>query len=672
MTAAPTAEQIEQPDGRVDLSPDVRLGDDRLFNDDLAPTKVAARTWSTYAFAALWISMAHCIPTYILASGLIKMGMSWEQALLTILVGNTIVLAPILLNSHPGTKYGIPFPVFARAAYGVFGANLPAVMRALVACGWFGIQCWIGGHALQRFFESLSPAWPTALGDAKIAGYLPTEWFCFAIFWGINILIVYRGMDLLRRVENWAAPYVLVMTALLLVWILRRASAGGHDIGALVSQPSKFPTVGAFLPVFVPSVTAMVGFWATLSLNMPDFTRYGRSQKEQVVGQVVALPTTMTLFAAMGVIITSASAQIFGEAIWNPVDLGAKFESRWVVALAELTAVIATLAMNIAANVVSPANDIANLAPKRISFRTGVPHHGAPRDLHDAVEAPREQRPLHRRLAPRLLGRPRLDRRCAHLRLLDPPLRDAGSWLADLYRRDGVYAYGSPLGVHWAAVGATAAGCFVAWIGIFVPACSTCLYDAAAWFSGDAERRGGCTGWWGDPASRGPRPGRLSPGPIFPTRRPSSRRPHPALAKTPPPAPPHEWGGGRGASALAAPPKEKRRSRAPTPLAPRPRDGGGGNVRGSPVRLLCPRALEPRDLCAHETRWFGRPTGGHGCERAATLRDGRTREEVDFGEHSRQRGRASPAPQVSPHVPPAPISGAGGQGGGGSRAPFSP
>src|SRR5580692_6397057 len=264
-------------DGRVELGDTRRVEASSLYNADLAPVPLSRRTWTTYNYAALWVSMAHCIPTYMLASGLMTSGMNWSQALVTILLGNTIVLAPILLNSHPGTKYGIPFPVFARAAYGVFGANVAALMRAVVACGWFGIQCWIGGHALQRFVESLWAGWPSALGAGKLGGYLPTEWLCYAAFWSLNILIVYRGMDLLRRIENWAAPYVLVMTTLLLVWIVRRASAaaGSGGLGSIVSSPGRFPTLGTFLPVFVPSVTAMVGFWATLSLNMPDFTRFG-------------------------------------------------------------------------------------------------------------------------------------------------------------------------------------------------------------------------------------------------------------------------------------------------------------------------------------------------------------------------------------------------------------
>src|SRR6266550_7198693 len=337
------------PDGRVELVDTARVQASPLYNH-----------------AALWVSMAHCIPTYMLASGLMASGMSWAQALVTILLGNTIVLVPILLNSHPGTKYGIPFPVFARAAYGTRGSNVPALMRALVACGWFGIQAWIGGQALHVFFRSVWPGWPAAI-PGTFGGHTPTEWISFLLFWGLNILVVYRGMDLLRSVENWAAPFVLVMTTLLVWWAIRHA----NGLGPILSQHGKFGTWREFWPVFVPSLTAMIGFWATLSLNMPDFTRFSRSQRAQAVGQVVALPTTMTIFAAMGVIITSASAIIYGKAIWDPVELVGKFTEPWLVAVSMFTVVVATLSVNIAANVVSPANDFANAFPKVINFRRG-------------------------------------------------------------------------------------------------------------------------------------------------------------------------------------------------------------------------------------------------------------------------------------------------------------
>src|SRR5215475_2965222 len=367
---AGSSETILHADGRVELRDYSTIESSPLYNEDLAPVPVAKRNWTTYNYAALWIGMAHCIPTYMIASGLIAAGMNWSQALITILIGNIIVLIPILLNSHPGTKYGIPFPVFARSSYGVIGSNLPALLRAIVACGWFGIQAWIGGEALHTFFRALYPPWQTLLGG-PVNGHAPTEWISFLLFWGLNIIIIYRGMDLLRAVENWAAPFVLVMTGVLLWWAISRA----NGLGGLLSAPGKFSSPGEFMPVFIPKLTAMIGFWATLSLNMSDFTRFGRSQREQVVGQVVALPTTMTVFAAMGVMITSAAIVIYphmkADELWDPMKLVGQFDSVKVVAVSMFTVVVATLAVNIAANVVSPANDFANAFPRLISFRTG-------------------------------------------------------------------------------------------------------------------------------------------------------------------------------------------------------------------------------------------------------------------------------------------------------------
>lgn len=359
------SETIVHADGRVELHAPESLEASPLYNEDLAPVPVARRTWSTWDYAALWISMAHCIPTYTMASALIANGMSWWQALGTILLGNLIVLAPILLNSHPGTKYGIPFPVFARAAYGTVGSNLPALMRALIACGWFGINAWIGGYALQTFFVSIAPGWKEALG--VLHGFPTTQWISFLLFWGLNILIVYRGMELVRRLERFAAPFVLVMTAVLVAWAIWKA--GG--LGPIMASRGRLSDPSAFLAVFIPSLTATIGFWSTLSLNMPDFTRFGRSQREQAIGQIVALPSTMTVFAAMGIMITSATVIIHGRSIADPIELGGMFDNRLIVGVVMFTVVIATLAVNIAANVVSPANDFANALPGKIDFKRG-------------------------------------------------------------------------------------------------------------------------------------------------------------------------------------------------------------------------------------------------------------------------------------------------------------
>jgi nucleobase:cation symporter-1, NCS1 family len=370
-----------------ELPPDI--ADSPLFNGDLAPVPAARRTWTTYNFAALWISMAHCIPTYMMAGGLVAVGMNWWQALLTIGLGNMIVLVPILLNAHPGTRYGIPFPVLARSSFGTRGANLPAVLRAIVACGWFGIQAYLGGEAVRTFIEALWPGFGALGGDLRLLGLSLPSAITFMLIWGLNILIIFRGMEAVRVFENWAAPLVLVMALVLMIWAVNRA--GG--VGPMLSQPSKFETFGAFWKVFVPSLTGMIGFWATLSLNIPDFTRFGRGQREQMLGQTLGLPTTMIAFSAMGVVITSASQAILHgvdvSKLWDPIFLLSQLTSpkappgldapliastgtRLVVAVIALFGVtVATLSVNIAANVVSPANDFANLAPRHISFKTG-------------------------------------------------------------------------------------------------------------------------------------------------------------------------------------------------------------------------------------------------------------------------------------------------------------
>ena len=441
-----------------------------LYNPDLAPVPAERRTWTTYNYAALWVSMAHCIPTYMLASGLIGAGMSWRQALLTILLGNTIVLVPILLNSHAGTKYGIPFPVFARASYGTIGSNVAALMRALVACGWFGIQAWIGGQALNVLFRSIWHGWPAAI-PGSFGGHAPAEWIAFLLFWGLNIVVVYRGMDLLREVENWAAPFVLIMTALLVWWAIRNA----HGLGPILAQPGKFRSWREFWPVFVPSLTAMIGFWATLSLNMPDFTRFGRGQRDQAIGQVVALPTTMTVFAAMGVIITSASAIIYGAPIWDPVELVGRFTEPWIVAISMFTVVVATLSVNIAANVVSPANDFANAFPRLITFRRGGLMTGIIGLLMQPWKLLADPSGY---IFKWLLGYSGGLGSIAGVLIADYWLvRRRQLAVDDLYLRDGIYGAWNAPGVI-----ATVLGCAAAWIGLIIQPLHI-LYDYA-WFVG--------------------------------------------------------------------------------------------------------------------------------------------------------------------------------------------
>ncbi|MEU6643343.1 NCS1 family nucleobase:cation symporter-1 [Saccharomonospora sp. NPDC046836] len=361
----PTTAQIQHPDGRVELRDVSSLHGSRFFNAELAPVPVERRTWSTYNYFALWMGMAHNIPSYLLASGLIAIGMNWVQAFLTITLGNLIVLIPMLLNSHAGTRYGIPFPVFARAFYGVRGANLAALLRGFVACGWFGIQTWVGGQAIFVILgELVGDGWTNA---ASVLGQPWTMWVGFAAFWMFQMFIIWRGIDAVRRFENWTAPLVTVGFLILLGWVL--VQAGGF--GPIFSQPSRLGWGSEFWTVFAPSLMGMIAFWATLSLNMPDFTRFGMSQRKQAWGQVLGLPTTMSFMAIVSIMITSGGMVIYGETIWDPVLLAARFESPVVVVIALVGLAIATVSANLAANVVSPSYDFSNAFPKRISFRAG-------------------------------------------------------------------------------------------------------------------------------------------------------------------------------------------------------------------------------------------------------------------------------------------------------------
>ncbi|MBC7863121.1 MAG: NCS1 family nucleobase:cation symporter-1 [Bacteroidia bacterium] len=339
-----------------------------LCNEDLAPIPKSKRSWNTWNYAALWISMSLCIPTYMLSSSLIEGGMNWWEAILTIFLGNSIVLIPMILNGRAGVKYGIPFPVLARASFGTKGANIPALLRAIVACGWFGIQTWIGGYAI---FLMLT-AWFPSFG--KLRQIFPDSFglqtgpaITFILFWLLNMLVVRMGVESIKKLLVFKAFFLPLAALALLFW----AISASHGLGPILSQPDKFTNTKDFWNYFFPALTGMVGYWATLSLNIPDFTRYAKSQRAQIRGQAMGLPLPMTLFAFIGVVVTSATFIIYGKTIWDPLVLAGKFESKFLVSVAMIAVAISTLATNIAANIVSPANDFANLAPSKIDFKKG-------------------------------------------------------------------------------------------------------------------------------------------------------------------------------------------------------------------------------------------------------------------------------------------------------------
>lgn len=339
-----------------------------LYNDDLAPVPTEKRIWNKWNVAALWIAMAISIPTYTLAGGLMAQGMNWKQAIFTIFLGNVIVLIPMTLNACPGTAYGIPFPVLLRTSFGVWGSNLPAVMRGLVACGWFGIQTWIGGIAIYTVAALLFGFDPATKQNLPVLGISAGELFCFLLFWVMNMAVILKGMNCIKWLETLSAPFLVIIGFGLLMWAYQVADG----FGPLLNDEDGFATSSEFFNTFAGGLTAMVGFWATLSLNIPDFSRFARSQKDQIIGQTIGLPLTMAFYSGIGVIVTSATIVVYGEAIWNPIELMARFDNPGLVIFALVTLAVATMSTNIAANIVSPANDFSNLLPRYISFRKGA------------------------------------------------------------------------------------------------------------------------------------------------------------------------------------------------------------------------------------------------------------------------------------------------------------
>lgn len=425
----------------VELTEDVSVSP--LWNQDLAPTTIKERTWSTWNIAALWIGMSVVITTYTLAGGFIEAGMNWWQAMITILLGNCIVLIPMILNAHAGTKYGVSFPVLCRASFGTKGANIPAVLRAIVACGWFGIQTWIGGQAIDALISVLWSEW--AALDASILGNPLHLWISFLVFWAIQVFIILKGIEGIKYLESWSAPLLLLGGLVLLYWAASNAGGLGNVLSNVaVLQKSK----ADFWTVFPGALTASVGYWATLSLNIPDFTRYAKSQRSQMLGQAMGLPLTMTAFAFIGVAVTSATVIIYGEAIPNPVDLMKKFDSKIVILFAMLVIFVAQISTNMAANVVSPSNDFSNLNPRRISYVMG----GLVTAITGILMMPWElMASMGAYIFTWLIGYSGLMGAIGGIMICDYfVLRNKKLELAELFKTDGIYSYSR--GFNWRAV----------------------------------------------------------------------------------------------------------------------------------------------------------------------------------------------------------------------------
>ena len=452
-----------------------------LSNDDLAPTPQEKRTWNLWHIASLWVGMSVCIPSYMLAAGMIQAGLSWRMALLAVLLGNAIVWVPLVINAHAGTRYGIPFPVYARASFGTRGAHIPAVLRAVVACGWFGIQTWVGGMAIDVILSTLWPGWARIGGGAAFMGHPLHLYLAFLLFWTLNLWFVWKGTEGIKWLETLAAPLLLAAGLALLWWGVDASGGWGRMLGGaerLSADPGGTGPGNNFaLGLFLPWVTAMVGYWATLSLNISDFTRYARSQRDQRVGQALGLLTTMPLFAFIGIAVTSATVLVYGEAIWNPVELVARLTreqgSAWLGLLSMIVIAVATLTTNIAANVVSPAFTLSNLAPRRISFRTG----GVIAAVIGLLIFPWKLLDLYQGW---LLTYSGLLGAVGGVILADYTLVRRGRLeVRGLYDEHGPYRYSN--GVNPRAILALAAGVLVAVAGLVVPGLKF-LFDGA-WFS---------------------------------------------------------------------------------------------------------------------------------------------------------------------------------------------
>lgn len=342
------------------------LSSSKYYNDDLRPSSPAERTWSTYHIAMLWVGMVIAITSFSFAAALVSLGLSPLAAIINVAIGNLIVLIPMQLNSHAGTKYGIPFPVFAKISFGKAGAQLPSMARSIVAAGWCAVQCWVGGAAVSSIIGIFYSGWDVN-GTGRFIG--------FFLFMGINLYIALKGSEGIKWLEAIGSPILIFVVAGLLIWTLKLGADVGFSFGDLMAMSADHKLIlqnGGWWFVFLSGITSNIAVWATLALNIPDFSRYAKGQKEQFRGQMFAMPISMIALAVIGALFAQVTNLAYGKAEYDPTIVLLHLDNKILILVVAIATIIATLTTNIAANIVAPANGFSNLNPRKISYKHGV------------------------------------------------------------------------------------------------------------------------------------------------------------------------------------------------------------------------------------------------------------------------------------------------------------
>ena len=338
----------------------------KLYNHDLAPTAPEGRTWGVFSLFAMWMSDVHSVGGYTFAASLFFLGLTGWQVLIAMTVGIVAVYFLMNLIGRPSLRYGIPFPVVARIAFGVMGANLAAITRGVVGIVWYGVQTYFASKAVQVLVLTLAPS-AGALTHNSILGLFTLGWLSFLFMWFFQLVIFLSGMERIRRFIDFCGPVVYVVMFALAAWMLWQT--GFSSLSLQLSPPAASPA--ATIGVMANAAMLIVAYFAALLLNFGDFARFGKSEAAMKRGNFLGLPVNFLVFSIITVIVTAGTLKVFGQAIMDPVRIVERIGNPVVVIIGSVTFIVATMGINIVANFVSPAYDIANLYPEKIDFRLG-------------------------------------------------------------------------------------------------------------------------------------------------------------------------------------------------------------------------------------------------------------------------------------------------------------